>query len=319
MVSLFWSFTNSITPPPTQKSTYGFLTAVAQIGSILGPTVVRVKTDDWGIAGVYWVGAFCMLGFVTTIYTYVEKYGCEPVVKEGNSDGKSGGKKSGAGILEGLSLFVEHDYVKGIFAISCLFMVEVTIVDFTMKMLAKEYFDSEFPCDEGMACFGGGGLSEEGSKGFASFMGTFGQATNTLSFLFSFLGTSMVIRTLGLRLTLLLFPSLCLGVILLVRALPDLWVVFGAMMLLKGFSYALNNPTKEILYQVRACNSRNDEPRKLSSNAINTDSFMTSLRSLQPTSQAVKYKSKSWIDIFGARGSKVRRHDAVTEEATLHV
>ena len=49
----------------------------------------------------------------------------------------------------------------------------------------------------------------------------------------------------------------------MVRAVPDLWVVFGAMMLLKGFSYALNNPTKEILYQ--------------------------------PTSQAVKYKSKSWI------------------------
>ena len=44
------------------------------------------------------------------------------------------------------------------------------------------------------------------------------------------------------------------------------------MMLLKGFSYALNNPTKEILYQ--------------------------------PTSAAVRYKAKSWIDIFGARGSK---------------
>eukprot|EP00518_Triparma_eleuthera_P022302 CAMPEP_0197549966 /NCGR_PEP_ID=MMETSP1320-20131121/3717_1 /TAXON_ID=91990 /ORGANISM="Bolidomonas sp., Strain RCC2347" /LENGTH=191 /DNA_ID=CAMNT_0043110269 /DNA_START=21 /DNA_END=592 /DNA_ORIENTATION=+ len=141
-----------------------------------------------------------------------------------------------------------------------------------MKMLAKEYFDGLYPCQEGESCWGGAGLSEEGSKGFAAFMGTFGQATNTLSFLFSFLGTSAVIRRLGLRLTLLLFPSLCLGVILMVRAVPDLWVVFGAMMLLKGFSYALNNPTKEILYQ--------------------------------PTSQAVKYKSKSWIDIFGARGSK---------------
>lgn len=42
--------------------------------------------------------------------------------------------------------------------------------------------------------------------------------------------------------------------------------------MLKANSYALNNPTKEILYQ--------------------------------PTSPAVKYKAKSWIDIFGARGSK---------------
>merc|ERR1712174_74377 len=43
-------------------------------------------------------------------------------------------------------------------------------------------------------------------------------------------------------------------------------------MFLKALTYALNNPTKEILYQ--------------------------------PTSSAVRYKAKSWIDIFGARGSK---------------
>jgi ATP:ADP antiporter, AAA family len=53
---------------------------------------------------------------------------------------------------------------------------------------------------------------------------------------------------------------------------PTLYVVFAAMMTLKANSYALNNPCKEILYQ--------------------------------PTSPSVKYKAKSWIDIFGARGSK---------------
>ena len=44
------------------------------------------------------------------------------------------------------------------------------------------------------------------------------------------------------------------------------------MMFIKAMSYALNNPTKEILYQV--------------------------------TSSAVKFKCKSWIDTFGQRGSK---------------
>jgi AAA family ATP:ADP antiporter len=88
----------------------------------------------------------------------------------------------------------------------------------------------------------------------------------------SLLGTSAIIRYLGLRLTLLLFPSLCLAVIIMVRLHPTLYVVFAAMMLLKGNSYALNNPTKEMLYQ--------------------------------PTSSSVRYKAKSWIDIFGARGSK---------------
>src|SRR6056297_2266135 len=44
------------------------------------------------------------------------------------------------------------------------------------------------------------------------------------------------------------------------------------MMFLKALSYSLNNPCKEMLYQ--------------------------------PTNTAVKFKSKSWIDIFGQRGAK---------------
>lgn len=115
-------------------------------------------------------------------------------------------------------------------------------------------------------------MSQDATAAFTRFMGLFGQATNTLSFLLSLFGTSAVIRYLGLRLTLLLFPTLCLCVIILVRVQPTLYVVFAAMMILKASSYALNNPTKEMLYQ--------------------------------PTSSAVKYKAKSWIDIFGARGSK---------------
>lgn len=37
-------------------------------------------------------------------------------------------------MLEGFQLFMKYDYIKGIFAMSCLFMVEVTILDYTMKV-----------------------------------------------------------------------------------------------------------------------------------------------------------------------------------------
>ena len=166
-----------------------------------------------------------------------------------------------AGMTEGLVLFWKYHYVKGIFALSCLFMVEVTILDYSMKVLAKAKFDGEHPGDPHAA-----------TRAFASFMGVFGQAANGLSFCFSLLGTSMVIRRLGLNRTLLLFPTLCLGAICFVYTTPTLEAVFLAMLLLKGFSYCLNNPCKEILYQ--------------------------------PTSSNVKFKAKSWIDVFGARGSK---------------
>ena len=280
MVSLFWSFANSNFSLETAKASYGVMVALAQVGSILGPTFVNRFSKTIGVAKCYMLGALCMLLLQGTMYTYIRNYGAqERNVKQQQQQQQQQPvkKKEKAGVLEGLHLFVKYNYVKGIFAISCLFMVEVTIVDFTMKLLAKEYFADEFPCEPGMSCYSYNteeehGMSQEATAEFTAFMGFFGQATNTLSFLLSLLGTSAVIRFLGLRLTLLLFPTLCLCVIIFVRLYPTLYVVFGAMMTLKACSYALNNPTKEMLYQ--------------------------------PTSAAVRYKAKSWIDIFGARGSK---------------
>ncbi|GKY98700.1 hypothetical protein MPSEU_000826300 [Mayamaea pseudoterrestris] len=272
MVSLFWSFTNSNFSLESAKASYGVLIAVAQLGSILGPTFVSRYAETVGVAACYVVGACCLALLQVTMYVYISLYG----TADRNIPAKPQ-KKTKAGMFEGLKLFWEHNYVKGIFAISCLFMVEVTIIDFTMKMLARDYFAEEHPCEMSMSCYdnsgaGNHGMSEDATASFTSFMGFFGQVTNSLSFLFSLFGTSAVIRALGLRLTLLLFPSLCLAVIIFVRLYPSLFVVFGAMITLKAASYSLNNPTKEILYQ--------------------------------PTSGSVKYKAKSWIDIFGARGSK---------------
>ena len=170
---------------------------------------------------------------VVSIYGYNLRFPQQP-----DSPRASAKKKSSAGMTEGLVLFWKYHYVKGIFALSCLFMVEVTILDYSMKVLAKAKFDEEHPGDPHAA-----------TRAFASFMGVFGQAANGLSFCFSLLGTSMVIRRLGLNRTLLLFPTLCLGAICFVYTTPTLEAVFLAMLLLKGFSYCLNNPCKEILYQ----------------------------------------------------------------------
>eukprot|EP00980_Cylindrotheca_fusiformis_P019007 scaffold6374_cov121-Cylindrotheca_fusiformis.AAC.8 len=280
MVSLFWSFANSNVSLETAKSSYGVMVAFAQLGSILGPTIVHQFAESWGLANCYLLGAMSMLCLQGTMFTYINVYGSSEQREKDSEDPANPPpkkKKERAGILEGLVLFWKHNYVKGIFAISCLFMVEVTIVDFTLKVLAQEYFSEEYPCETSNSdCYnaetGEFGLTGEATNAIASFMGLFGVATNSLSLVFSLFGTSAIIRYLGLRLTLLLFPSLCLIVIIIVRLHPTIYVVFFAMIMLKANSYALNNPTKEILYQ--------------------------------PTGPAVRYKAKSWIDIFGARGSK---------------
>jgi hypothetical protein len=66
----------------------------------------------------------------------------------------------------------------------------------------------------------------------------------------------MVINRFGLTATLIAFPTLMLICTLFVWLMPNIWVVFLVMMVIKGMSYALLNPTKEILYQVRTALSR---------------------------------------------------------------
>merc|ERR1712174_102574 len=236
MVSLFWSFANSNINAHTAKASYGFVVATAQIGSILGPTFVSLYAETIGVPICYFLGAISML-----------------------------------------CLIFQHRYIMGMFFISCFFMVQITVVDYTMKVLARDHFTTEHPCQPGDTCWdytlnAPVRMSDDATAAFAKFLGIFGQATNTLSFFLSLLGTSATIRILGLNNTLLLFPALCIAAISMVWFIPTLWVVFASMMILKALTYSLNNPTKEILYQ--------------------------------PTSPAVKYKAKSWIDIFGARGAK---------------
>ena len=169
-------------------------------------------------------------------------------------------KKKG-GMWEGFTLMYRHDYVKGIFFISSLFMVNVTVIDYMMKLLAKERYELMYPGDPQAA-----------TRAFASFMGYFGQTTNSISFLFSLFGTGVVIKELGFTRTLIAFPTLLLVCTVTLWCMPTIWCVFVVMMIIKGMSYALNNPTKEILYQA--------------------------------TSNSIKFKCKSWIDTFGQRSAK---------------
>ena len=69
-----------------------------------------------------------------------------------------------------------------------------------------------------------------------------------------------------------LFPVLVGFLVLFVWINPSLYAFFVAMIMLKGFSYALNKPCVEIMYI--------------------------------PTSRDIKFKSKSWIDAFGGRLAK---------------
>ena len=115
---------------------------------------------------------------------------------------------------------------------------------------------------------------------FAAFNAKFGMSSGLVALVFALLGTSFFMRKLGLKFCLISYPAL-IGVlvsaifILKTFGLTDIsymWTLFGAMIVIKSLSYTLNNPTKEVMYI--------------------------------PTSRDVKFKAKSWIDVFGNRTTK---------------
>jgi AAA family ATP:ADP antiporter len=139
MVALFWSYANSSFNLKQAKRSYGVMVATAQLGSILGPSFVKTFGQKWGIPRCYMAGASCMLILQFTMWVYVTMFGASPedassadTNKDATAPTKESSvlekKKPKAGILEGIHLFVSHNYVKGIFAISCLYEIEVTIV-----------------------------------------------------------------------------------------------------------------------------------------------------------------------------------------------
>eukprot|EP00635_Sarcinochrysidales_sp_CCMP3193_P011699 CAMPEP_0118889864 /NCGR_PEP_ID=MMETSP1166-20130328/589_1 /TAXON_ID=1104430 /ORGANISM="Chrysoreinhardia sp, Strain CCMP3193" /LENGTH=623 /DNA_ID=CAMNT_0006828461 /DNA_START=135 /DNA_END=2006 /DNA_ORIENTATION=+ len=116
------------------------------------------------------------------------------------------------------------------------------------------------------------GTDTRGAEEFAGLMGNFGQFVNTISFLFALGGFSFVVRKLGLPTTLLVFPTLLVVATLVAYAFPSLWTLFVTTAILKALTYSLNEPALEMLYM--------------------------------PTSDAIKFKAKAWIDVVGARSAK---------------
>lgn len=171
MVQCYWALVNASVDVSFAKKNFGFIVAGAQIGSILGPTLAT-QAGTIGIPALYLVGAAIMFIMVGAMYFYVDHFGAPGEDEEGEIGEKS--KKSGKeeGILEGFYLMYEHDYVKGIFCISSLFMMQVTIIDYMMKILAKERYAALYPNDPKAAL-----------EGFAAFMGYFGQVTYDLCLL----------------------------------------------------------------------------------------------------------------------------------------
>jgi ATP:ADP antiporter, AAA family len=244
VVALFWSFVSSSTDTAMAKRGYALILGGAQIGAIFGP-FMATRSEFFGVpvlAGFVAVGIFivpCLIRLFISFYPSAAEVG--PSV---------GGKKTG--MIEGLKLLLTRPYLAGILGVSALYEVIGTIIDYQMKGA----IDTVYPT----------------AAGATKFLGYFGMSANSLTLVCAFLGTTFFIRKFGLTFCLVMFPVLIGSLVSMLLFIPHLWTFFAVMVAIKGLSYALNNPCKEIMYI--------------------------------PTSKDAKFKAKGWIDMFGCRTAK---------------
>lgn len=257
LIILFWAFVASITLPESAKKGYPMIVACTQIGTITGPWIVKKFATEVGSPLLVGLGGILVLivPFIVRLYMWV-------IPKEQlPANAALDDKKPKTGFFEGLTLIATRPYVMGILVVSTIYEIIGTVLEFQMTMIAKGVFNSR--------------------DLFAEFMATYGMSVNSLTLLFSLLGTSFFMRKFGLKFCLISYP-VAIGIVLLgllginftggMTNVQIMWALFASMIAVKGFSYALNNPTKEVMYI--------------------------------PTTKDIRFKAKGWIESFGGRTSK---------------
>ena len=255
LMILFWAFVASVTKAESAKKGYAMIVTCIQFGTIAGPAIVTKFAPKVGSPILVAFGGVLVLIVPFFIKLYMKHFPAEEVAED-----KSKGPKEKTGFFEGIRLIVTKPYVIGIFVVSTIYEIIATILEFQMNMIAKDVFPTR--------------------DLFAAFTGKYGMSINTLTLTFALLGTSFFMRKLGLRVCLISYP-IAIGVVLLgllginyvgATHIQLMWALFGSMIAVKGLSYALNNPTKEVMYI--------------------------------PTTKDIKFKAKGWIESFGGRMSK---------------
>ncbi|MBY0353355.1 hypothetical protein K2W90_03255 [Candidatus Babeliales bacterium] len=261
VVSTFWSFVNSVCTPMFAEKGYGTIVAISKIGGIaaalIGLLITRsgLETSSSIPLLTASAGIFLLLSILlvrSIIKTIPDSYlhGYQAAFVE---EKKAEKQLKKPGIFEGLRLMITEPYVLGIFGILYSMEIISIIFDYQMQVLMSVEMNNHI-----------GSMS--------SFMFIYTATFQVCTFLFAFLGTSTLLKKIGVRACLIITP-LVLGLLsLIMLSWPSLWITFFILVILRALNYGFNQPVREILYI--------------------------------PTVKDIQFKSKAWIESFGKTFSK---------------
>jgi AAA family ATP:ADP antiporter len=263
----FWAFADSICNPKDARNYYGLIVAGSKIGGILGAGglyLILSRTSTAAHLSLLpnsLVFGSCVL-FVAALSIRILRnnvpgsymHGYEAVYQLEKAKLKE--SRSWFEILkspiDGLILIIKNPYVMGIFSLCAFYEVTIVIFDFMLALGADATYSTV--------------------GGMTSYYAFYYLVYNSIGLGVTLFGTTPILRILGLRWSLFVFPVLCLLFFLITLVNQTAGVIFWVLVGLRAFNYALNHPTKEVLYI--------------------------------PTTKEIKFKAKAWTDAFGARIAK---------------
>jgi len=263
----FWAFADSVNNPKDAKNYYGFFVSGSKIGGVLASAalyfVLSISSTQSQLSllpGALVVGSLMLCAAAYAIYSLVNKVpGYYMHGYEATYQLEKHRKRSPQSILQalrssidGLIIMIKKPYVLGIFSLVVFYEVMIVIFDWWVARHA----DAQYATVGGMTAY----------YAFYYFL------MNLIGLGISILGTTPILRLIGIRFSLFLFPILCITALICTYLFPTAQTFFMVLVALRSFNYAFNHPTREILYI--------------------------------PTTKDIKFKAKTWTDAFGSRIAK---------------
>jgi AAA family ATP:ADP antiporter len=263
----FWAFADSVNNPKDASNYYGFFVSGSKVGGIVASALLYLALKNCSIIDQYsllpnalFLGSVMLLAAAYAIYTLVSKvsddfmHGYEASYQlEKHMDRESHGfLASLRSSVDGLIIMVKKPYVLGIFSLVAFYEIMAVIFDWWVALHA----DASNPTVGAMTAY------------YAFYY----LLLNIIGLGISFFGTTPLLRVIGIRLSLFIFPTMCLIMLISTYLFPTPEVFFGVLVVLRALNYSLNHPTREVLYI--------------------------------PTTKDIKFKAKTWTDAFGSRIAK---------------
>ena len=263
----FWSFADSVNNPKDAKNYYGFFVSGSKIGGIVASLILYLALSQSTVTDQHWLlpralfaGSIMLLFAAGAIHRLIKKvsddymHGYEAAYRlETNKTSEpftfwSSLRSS----VDGLIIMVKKPYVLGIFSLVAFYEIMVVIFDWWVALHAD---------------------STNGTVGaMTAYYAFYYLLLNLVGLGISFFGTTPLLRVIGIRLSLFIFPVLCLGMLIITYLIPSPSIFFAVLVALRSLNYSFNHPTREVLYI--------------------------------PTTKDIKFKAKTWTDAFGSRIAK---------------